>query len=142
MSANENLKLLYDNKQQWVRHYETLLAQITPLSTTFGLALVAYIAEGKASGSLGRILMLVPLVISIFNVWFNWWCDSEIKRQFHQIIIAERGMGFYEITVDGEKVLPDIYKNSSATTRPIVIAGFCLQAVTFILIAIVFFGVN
>ena len=133
----EALHALYDNKQQWVRHYETLLAQLTPLSTTASLAISAYIADKADTLAYAKWTLLVPLVLSLFALWFTWWCSAEIKRQFKQIITAEIGMGFYDIEVDGEPVLPAIYKNSSISTRPIVIAGYMSQAVSLIAIVAV-----
>lgn len=133
----EALHALYDNKQQWVRHYETLLAQLTPLSTTASLAFSAYVAGNHDKLVYAKWVLMVPLVLTVFALWFTWWCDAEIKRQFSQIISAEIGMGFYEIAVDGKQVLPQMYKSSSVTTRPIVIAGYLSQAVSLVAIAAV-----
>lgn len=133
----EALHALYDNKQQWVRHYETLLAQLTPLSTTASLVFSAYIADNATQLTYAKWTLIVPLVLSLFALWFTWWCDAEIKRQFSQIVTAEIGMGFYEIEVEGKSVLPAMYKDSPVTTRPIVIAGYLSQAVSLGAIAAV-----
>ena len=124
------LHALYDNKQQWVRHYETLLAHLTPLSTTASLVISAYIADNADTLAYAKWSLLVPLVLSLFALWFTWWCSAEIKRQFKQIVTAEIGMCFYDIEVDGEPVLPSVYKESPIKTRPIVVAGYLSQAVS------------
>lgn len=133
----EALHALYDNKQQWVRHYETLLAQLTPLSTTASLAISAYIADNAAGLTYAKWTLAIPLLLSLFALWFTWWCDAEIKRQFSQIVSAEIGMCFYEIEVEGNPVLPPEYKHSPIKTRPIVIAGYLSQAVSLAAIAAV-----
>jgi hypothetical protein len=133
----EALQALYDNKQQWVRHYETLLAQLTPISTTASLAISAYIAENSDNIVYAKWTLTIPLVISLFALWFNWWCDAEIKRQFDQIVSAEIGMGFYEILVEDKHVLPPEYKDSPIRTRPIVWAGYVSQSISLIAITIV-----
>ncbi|GEM_PF-2373285 len=133
----EALHALYDNKQQWVRHYETLLAQLTPLSTTASLALCAYLAENRSQIDMARLYLLLPLALTGFALWFTWWCDAEVKRQFRQIVTAETGMGFYDIEVEGEPVLPAMYKDSPVTTRPIVWAGYASQAISLLVIVIV-----
>lgn len=133
----EALHALYDNKQQWVRHYETLLAQLTPLSATASLAISAYIADNVADLTYAKWSLVVPLVLTLFALWFSWWCDQEIKRQFSQIVAAEIGMCFYEIEVEGQPVLPQMYKNSPIKTRPIVIASYLAQAISLAAIAAV-----
>lgn len=125
----EALHALYDNKQQWVRHYETLLAQLTPLSSTGALAICAYLLENFERLDHAAWFVAIPAGMTLFSLWFTWWCDSEIKRQFDQIVTAESGMGFYEIVVEGKPVLPAEYKASPARTRPIVWAGYAAQAV-------------
>ncbi len=133
----EALHALYDNKQQWVRHYETLLAQLTPLSTTASLAISAYIADNATVLTYAKWTLAIPLLLSLFALWFTWWCDAEIKRQFSQIVSAEIGMCFYEIEVEGNPVLPAEYKHSPIKTRPIVIAGYLSQADSLAAIAAV-----
>ena len=59
-------------------------------------------------------------------------CDKEIRRQFDQIVIAEKGMGFYDYKVDGKAVLPKSYENSPQKTRPIILSGYVLQAVSLL----------
>ena len=123
----EALHALYDNKQQWVRHYETMLCQVTPISTTATLGIAAYMAQIGASGSISLVLLAVPLVLIGFTLWFNRWCDLEIRRQFNQIVLAEKGMGFYNYRIDGEDVLPARYLKSPVRTRPIIYAGYIMQ---------------
>ena len=79
----------------------------------------------------------LPLGLTVFALWFTWWCDAEVKRQFGQIVTAEIGMGFYDIDVEGEPVLPAMYKNSPVVTRPIVWAGYVAQTVSLLVIGIV-----
>lgn len=133
----EALQTLYNNKQHWVRHYETLLVHLTPLSTTASLVVSAYIAENSGDIAYAKWTLAIPLVLSLFALWFNWWCDAEIKRQFDQIVSAEVGMGFYEVLVEGKHVLPRKYKDSPAVTRPIVWAGYISQTVSLLAIAVV-----
>ena len=128
----EALHALYENKQQWVRHYETMLGQINPISTTLSLGIAAFLAENAVDTKFDYAFLIVPAVLIIFTLWFNWWCDQEIRRQFDQIVIAESGMGFYEFRVDGAAVLPSEYKNSPKKTRPIILSGYVLQAVSTI----------
>ncbi len=135
----EALHALYSNKQQWVRHYETLLSQLIPISTAASLGILAYIAENRLEIELAKAFMLVPVLIISFTVWFTGWCDTEIKRQFDQIVSAEVGMGFYKITVNRgsvHHVLPKEYMDSPVTTRPIVKAGYVSQIVSFIALLI------
>ena len=126
----EALHALYDNKQQWVRHYETLLAQLTPLSTTASLAICAYLLENADRLEYAPWFAALPAVITLFALWFNGWCDAEIKRQFDQIVLAEVGMCFYDIVVDGKPVLPEEYRLSPVRTRPIIWAGYVSQAIS------------
>lgn len=128
----EALHALYQNKQDWIRHYETLLAQLTPLSATTSLAFSAYIADKSSQLLYAKWTLIIPLVISMFSLWFTWWCDSEIRRQFRQIVTSEIGMGFYDIKVENEYVLPGEYKESPVTTRPIVVAGYLAQLISLI----------
>lgn len=121
---------LYNNKQQWVRHYETLLTQITPLSTTASLGIAAYVAQVNVQNHYALIGLIVPLTLIAFTIWYTRWCDMEIRRQFDQIISAEKGMGFYEYWVDGKQVLPNPYQESADRPRPIVYAGYILQIVS------------
>ncbi|MEM8935759.1 MAG: hypothetical protein AAGC77_05070 [Pseudomonadota bacterium] len=135
----EALHALYDNKQQWVRHYETLLAQVTPISTTASLALAAFVAENNVSSNSAYVILSVPFVLICFTIWFNKWCDEEIRRQFQQIVAAEKGMGFYEFVIDGQELLPQRYLNSPVRTRPIIYAGYALQAVALGVLGFVVF---
>lgn len=135
----EALHALYDNKQQWVRHYESLLAQITPISTTASLGLAAYVSENAISSNSTFVILTVPFVLICFTIWFNKWCDDEIRRQFKQIVAAEKGMGFYDFVVDGQEVLPLRYLDSPIRTRPIVYAGYALQLVALGVLAFVVF---
>ncbi len=123
------LHALYQNKQQWIRHYETLLAQITPISTTASIGIAAFISEADLSDNGAKILLMVPLMLVGFTIWFNAWCDGEIRRQFEQVVAAEKGMGFYDFIVDGQPVLPKRYFKSAVRTRPIILAGYALQVV-------------
>ena len=127
--AFKALHALYDNKQQWVRHYERLLAQVTPLSTTASLGIAAFVAENNVSSTSSYVILAVPFVLICFTLWFNKWCDDEIRRQFQQIVAAEKGMGFYEFVIDGQSLLPKRYLDSPAKTRPIIYAGYILQMV-------------
>lgn len=124
------LQALYNNKQQWVRHYESLLAQITPLSTTVSLGIIAYVARSGSISASAKLALIIPGTLILFTLWFNWWCDQEIKRQFAQIVLAEKGLGFYNRWVDGERVLPKFYEDSPIKTRPIIFAGYVLQLVS------------
>lgn len=133
----EALHALYENKQQWVRHYETLLAQLTPLSATTSLAFSAYIADKSGQLTYAKWTLIIPLALSLFALWFTWWCDSEIKRQFRQIVSAETGMGFYQIIVDDKPVLPIEYKDSPVKTRPIIFASYFSQAISLTAVAAV-----
>jgi len=131
-SRFEALRALYDNKQQWVRHYEALLAQIIPLSTTASLSICAYLIQNPHSVRYPLGLIALPVTLTVFAAWFIWWCDAEIKRQFDQIVIAEIGMCFYEIRVEGREVLPSFYRNSPNKMRPMVIAGYVAQATSVV----------
>ena len=128
----EALHALYENKQQWVRHYETMLGQINPISTTISLGMAAFLVENNMSNRFELAFIIIPLVLICFTIWFNWWCDKEIRRQFDQIVIAEKGMGFYDYKVDGKAVLPKSYENSPQKTRPIILSGYVLQAVSLL----------
>jgi hypothetical protein len=126
----EALHALYDNKQQWVRHYEILLAQLIPIGTTASIVFSAYLAEKYKDITLAKQLLLIPAAIILFTSWFLAWCDAEIKAQFEQIVSAEIGMGFYDIVVRDREVLPDDYQNSPRRMRPIIIAGWASQIVS------------
>lgn len=126
----EALHALYDNKQQWVRHYETMLGQINPISTTISLGIIAFFAENPFNSNFEYAFLCVPFILILFTVWFNWWCDREIRRQFDQIVIAEIGMGFYDYCVEDKPVLPNDYKESPHKTRPIILSGYVLQFVS------------
>ncbi|MEM7728364.1 MAG: hypothetical protein AAF311_03730, partial [Pseudomonadota bacterium] len=134
----EALHALYDNKQQWVRHYETLLGHINPVSTTVSIAIAAYIAENFESRILSYFGLAIPSILIAFTLWFNWWCDREIRRQFEQIVFAEIGMGFFDIQVNGSPVLPSSYRNSPNTTRPIIKAGYALQIAAVMIVLATF----
>ena len=125
----EALHALYHNKQEWVRHYETMLSQVTPISTTATLGIAAYMAEAGTHGPISLVLLAVPLLLIGFTLWFNRWCDREIRRQFDQIVLAEKGMGFYNYKVEGNDVLPQRYLKSPVKTRPIIYAGYIMQLV-------------
>ena len=139
----QSLHALYENKQQWVRHYETMLGQINPISTTLSLGIAAFLAENHIGNNIENIFLLVPAVLILFTTWFNWWCDKEIRRQFDQIVIAEKGMGFYNYQVEGKAVLPKEYENSPHKTRPIILAGYVLQLISFcVLVGVIFTGIS
>jgi hypothetical protein len=136
----EALQALYVNKQQWMRHYEALVAQITPVSTTASIGICAYLADSQASIRFPHLTLLIPAVIVGFSLWFTWWSDSEIRRGFSQIVSVEIGMGFYDIEVEGEFVLPDRYRTASRRMRPIIAAGYVAQAVSgLVLLGVGFF---
>ena len=100
-------------------------------------AICAYLAENRATIDHAQFYLALPLGLTVFALWFTWWCDAEVKRQFGQIVTAEIGMGFYDIDVEGEPVLPAMYKNSPVVTRPIVWAGYVAQTVSLLVIGIV-----
>jgi len=122
-------QLLYDNKQQWIRHYETLLAQITPLSTTGALGIIAYVADKD----MDRLFLAAPAMIIGFNIWFICWCNRELRSSFMQLVQTEEVLGLYKLNESGKKpVLPEAYQKSGETIRPIIWAGFTLQFVSSI----------
>ena len=136
----EALYALYLNKQQWMRHYEALVAQITPVSATASIGLCAYIAENHATIRYPELILMIPAVTIGFASWFTWWSDCEIRNGFSQIASTETGMGFYDLEVDGEFVLPIRYKQGARHMRPIVAAGYLAQVVSgLVLLAVVAF---
>lgn len=138
-SAMDALRVLYDNKQQWVRHYETSLARIPPLSTTGALSIAAYVLNSDPGTGLGASILSIAVIMTAFTLWFVWWCDQEIARQFDQIVSAETGMNFFDYWIDGNPVLPGIYEESGVRKRPIVVAGYALQVLSLIVLTSVAF---
>ncbi|MDO9452535.1 MAG: hypothetical protein Q7J29_06705 [Stagnimonas sp.] len=132
----EAMKALYDNKQQWVRHYEMLLGQINPISTTASLTLATFITEKGGPNNPQLFFVLVPIILIGFTFWFNWWCDKEIRSLFQQLILVEKGLGFFDLRVDGQEVLPSAYITSAIKTRPIIMSGYVLQGASLLFLAI------
>lgn len=125
-----SLQLLFENKQNWVRHYETLLAQFNPLSTTVSLAVLAFIAQSGRENN--TVFVALPICLSAFSIWFNVWCHIEIKNLFQQIVRIETALGFYDLSFSGQPLMDPKYKLSGAIMRPTIVSGIWIQVAALV----------
>jgi hypothetical protein len=126
----EILLKLYENKQAWVRHYETMLAGVNTLGITVVIGVLAFVAE--SGGANGWWYFAIPLLLAVIGLYMNMWCSREIRNLFRQIVFIEEGFQLYDVKGADTFLLDPAYRNSPMSERTIIIFGLAAYAITII----------
>ena len=121
---------LYENKQAWVRHYETMLAGVNTLGITVVVGVLAFVAESGASD--GWFYFAIPLLLAGIGLYMNLWCSSEIRNLFRQIVFIEEGLQLYDVKGGASFLMDPAYRNSPVSERTVIVFGLAAYTITIV----------
>ncbi len=126
----EILLKLYENKQAWVRHYETMLAGVNTLGITVVIGVLAFVADDGSDA--GWWYFGIPVVLGMIGLYLNAWCSREIRNLFRQIVFIEEGFHLYDVKGENTFLLDPAYRNSPNSERTIIVFGLAAYAITIV----------
>jgi len=115
-SEKAALTIVYENTQNWIRHYDGVLAGINffVASIVLGYAGLKLQIFGKDAAvrpieiaKMELIEALFPFALIFLACGFTIIIDRECRRAFHRIIRIEKALGFYKpmAVLDGISLL-------------------------------------
>jgi len=138
LNDNDALRAAYDNSQNWLRHYDTVLFTLTFFVVSVGIGYAAIklqksaVVIDKIGFSAGEgVEILFPVLLTMLSLCVTRYMDLEVRTAWKRVVRLEQAMGFYEVrpSLNGS-ILDAAYKDSGGKPTSFFVLSYGAQTLS------------
>jgi hypothetical protein len=137
---DDRLKLVYENSQHWLRHYQATVVTLNTFALTAFIAFFGFVVQqstetaGSRLSGIESLILFFPILLSVTAIAVTYWIDKESLRGFRTLIRVERGLGLYDPhpLLDRRATLDEALMQSDKIASPVIRAFYYMHGVAII----------
>ena len=137
---DDRLKLVYENSQHWLRHYQATVVTLNTFALTAFIAFFGFVIQqgaerdGSPLAGVEALILFFPILLSATAISVTYWIDKESLRGFRTLIRVERGLGLYDPhpLLERQATLDESLLQSDKLSSPVIRAFYYMHAVAIL----------